>query len=161
MSVDILGTKLANVASVIDSSSMSVPIAEKGRREVSALDVEAFSRLLTSPSISGVGSAASSSVVPTMKTPVLGGVAPADAPAGAPLLGETILDSLQKVGTDVRNQWQKVTEVTQARAIDDKPSVSELLAAQLQVSKVVFATEMTSTVIKKVSTVVDSIVHMQ
>ncbi len=157
MSVDILGTKLADVTNVIDSSSATMPMAGKGRREVSALDAEAFSRLLAGPSVAGVTEPTTTS---TIKTPLLGGVVPAD-PSAKPLLGDTLLDGLQKVGEDVRNQWQKVTETTQARSVDEKPSVSELLAAQLQVSKVVFATEMTSTVIKKVSTVVDSIVHMQ
>ncbi len=157
MSADILGAKLANVTSIADSSSAVIPMAEKGKREVSALDAEAFSRLLAASSVSGVTASTTTSI---MKTPLLGGVVPADASA-KPLLGDTLLDGLQKVGEDVRSQWQKVTETTQARSVDDKPSVSELLAAQLQVSKVVFATEMTSTVIKKVSTVVDSIVHMQ
>lgn len=159
MSADILVAK-AGVAGIDSSSFADMPMPGKDRRPVSALDAEEFSRLLATPSVAGVTPSVTSSVAPTMKTPVLGGVAPTETPA-APLLGDTLLDSLQKVGSDVRDQWQKVTEATQARAVDEKPSVSELLAAQLQVSKVVFQTEMTSAVIKKASTVVDSIVHMQ
>ncbi len=119
-------------------------------RAVSALDAESFSRRLaeTSPaeSISPWGNQQTAA-------------APADDSAASMSIGDTVLSGLRHVGNELHGKWQGMTSST--HDIDKPLTVSDMLRTQVQLSALVLQTEFASAVVKKASTAVDQLVHMQ
>jgi hypothetical protein len=122
-----------------------------GMRKVDALDAEAFAQALQAAPAAGAD--ASNTTNPSVK-----GVEGTATP-GSGSLGDTILNGLQKASEDIKGRWSNINAIQENQSKTN--SVSDLLKVQMELHHLTLETELTTTAIKKGSTALDQIIHMQ